>query len=306
MEKIGIIVLNYKQYKLTEDTIESILKITHKNFDYHIYIIDNNSPDDSYSKLQKKYSSSPLITIKKNSENSGYSGGNNFGIKLALKDKVNYSLIINNDVLVDKNFLQVLYDTSKRYKDNCLIGPKIYFAPGYEFHKNRYTKSQIGKVIWSAGGQIDWDNIYGSNIGVDEVDEGQRDKENYYNDFLTGCCFLVPVKIFEKIGFFDEKYFMYLEDVDFCHKAKIAGFKLVYAPESFIWHVNSGSSGSGSNLHDYFTTRNRLIFGFKYAKLRTKIALLRESLKLFLFGRKYQQIGIKDYFFKNFYKGSWK
>ena len=306
MEKIGIIVLNYKQKKLTQNTIDSLLKITHKNFEYCIYLIDNKSPDDSYSQLKKLYSDNPDIVLYQNSENSGYAGGNNFGIKIALKDKMDYSLITNNDVLVDKNFLQVLYNTSKKYKDNCIVGPKIYFAPGYEFHKSRYSKSQLGKVIWSAGGQMDWNNIYGSNVGVDEVDEGQRDRENIYNDFLTGCCFLVPSKIFNKVGLFDEKYFMYLEDVDFCHKAKNNGVRLVYEPQSFIWHVNSGSSSSGSNLHDYFTTRNRLIFGFKYAKIRTKFALLRESIKLFFIGRKYQKIGIKDYFLRNFYKGSWK
>ncbi len=306
MDKIGIIVLNYKQEKLTKDTVDSLLKIKHDNFDYHIYIIDNNSPDDSFKQLSKQYSKNTRISLYQNTVNSGYAGGNNFGIKIALNDKVDYCLIINNDVLVDPNFLQILYDTAKKYDDNCIVGPKIYFAPGYEFHKDRYSKSEIGRVIWSSGGKVDWDNIYGSNLGVDEVDKGQRDQENVYNDFLTGCCILVPTKIFQKIGLFDERYFMYLEDIDLCHQAKLNGFQLVYTPKSFIWHLNSGSSGSGSNLHDYFTTRNRLLFGFKYAKARTKFALFRESLRLLISGRKYQKIGIKDYFLKNFYKGSWK
>lgn len=306
MVKIAIIVLNYKQAKLTLDTIQSLLQINHKGFDYQIFLINGNIVDESLEIFENKLGNNQKITLLSTGANLGYAGGNNFGIKQALKQNFDYYLIINNDVIVDKDFLYHLYNTARLSKIPAIVGPKIYFAPGLEYHKDRYKKSEIGKVIWSAGGIMDWNNIYGSNIGVDEVDKGQHDKQTTDSDFLTGCCFLVPKIIFQTIGGFNEKYFMYLEDVEFCHKTKKNGFKLIYEPKSFIWHVNSGSSGSGSALHDYFTTRNRLMFGLKYARPRTKLALIKEAIKMLFTGRKWQKIGIIDYYFKHLYKGSWK
>lgn len=305
MTKIAIVVLNWNQPKLTIDTIESILKIKSYNFKYKIFLIDNNSSDDSYSIFQNKYKQNPLFEIIQSGSNLGYVG-NNVGIKKALKEKFNYVLLINNDVVVDVNFLKELYAGAKLGYD--IVGPKIYFAPGYEYHSDWYSPNEIGNVIWSAGGQIDWNNIYGSNIGVDQVDNGQFSHNNNKIDFLTGCCLLIKSNVFKKIGLLDEKYYMYLEDVDFCQKAKKENIKMSYVFKSKIWHLNSGSSKSGGDLHDYFITRNRLIFGFKYARLKTKLALIKESLTQ-LFSPKsttWKKRGIIDFYIKNYNKGSWQ
>lgn len=306
MVKIALIVLNYKQTQLTIDTLHSLLQINHKGFDYQIFLINNNPPDESLAIFEDKYGKNQKITILSSGANLGYAGGNNFGIKHALHLNYDYYLIINNDVIVDKNFLLNLYNTARLSKIPAVIGPKIYFAPGYEYHKDRYKKSEVGKVIWSAGGTMDWNNVYGSNQGVDEVDQGQHDKQITNLDFITGCCFLVPKEIFLAVGPFDEKYFMYLEDVDFCQRVKKKGYQLIYEPKAFIWHVNSGSSGSGSALHDYFITRNRLMFGFKYASFRTRFALAREAIKMIFIGRQWQKIAVIDYYVKHLGKGSWK
>ena len=88
---------------------------------------------------------------------------------------------------------------------------------------------------------------------------------------------------------------MYYEDTDFCIRAKNKGFKILFAPLAILWHKNAGSSSSGSPLQDYYITRNRLIFGFKYGKARTKIALLREGFKYLLNGKKAQKEGVLDF-----------
>ena len=101
---------------------------------------------------------------------------------------------------------------------------------------------------------------------------------------------------------------MYLEDADFCQRAKKAGFKLAYVPEAKIWHINSGSSKTGGDLQNYFLTRNRLLFGFRYAKLKTKLALNKESI-IQLFNpsiSKWQKIAIRDFYFNKLGKGSWQ
>jgi GT2 family glycosyltransferase len=305
--KIAVIVLNWKQPKLTIDTVESFLKIKHSNFSYKILLVDNGSPDDSILKFSQLYGNNKNVEIIKLKKNLGYVGGNNAGIKYSLKNKFDYSLLTNNDVIVDPDFLNKLIVHAKKDKITSIFGPKIYFAPGFEFHKDRYSKKDLGKVIWSAGGKMDWANILGSNIAVDEVDKGQYDTVNRNVDFISGCCILVDNKVFKKIGFLNEKYFMYLEDVEFCQKAKKQGYGLAYIPDSKIWHINAGSSKSGGDLHDYFITRNRLLFAKTYASFRARFALFREAVRiLFTSNSKWKRIAVIDFFINKTGKGSWK
>jgi GT2 family glycosyltransferase len=302
---IGIIVLNWKQPKLTIDTIESLLKIKSVGFDYQIVLVDNGSTDDSLPTLIQKYQTNPKIKILSLLQNLGYAGGNNFGIDYALKNNFDYVLLINNDVLVDPEFLQNLVKATKK-DPISILGPKIYFAPGFEYHKDRYKKNEIGRVIWSAGGVIDWNNVYASNIGIDEVDNGQFDNSNLKADFISGCCILVNTEIFRKIGKLDDDFFMYLEDVDFCQRAKKHGFSLNYVPKSIIWHVNSGSSQAGGDLQNYFLTRNRITFALRFASFKTKFAIIREAIRqLFTSNSKWQKQGVIDFLLHKTGKGSW-
>jgi hypothetical protein len=305
MTQVAIIILNWNKPDLSVDTVNSVLKINHKNFNYQIFLIDNGSSDNSISVFQNKFDSEVKVKIIRNESNLGFVGGNNNAIKQILKLDFDQFLLLNNDVVVDPNFLQQLVKNSLKYS---LLGPKIYFAPGYEYHHDRYSKKERGNVIWFAGGKIDWNNVYGSHIGVDEVDQGQYDQINNKVDFLTGCCLLIKKEVFEKIGFLDELFFMYLEDADFCQRAKKNDFKIAYIPKSKIWHINSGSSKTGGDLQNYFLTRNRLLFGFRYAKLKTKLALIKESLIQLLNPSisKWQKIAIRDFYFKKLGKGSWQ
>lgn len=303
MTKIAIVVLNWKQPKLTLETITSLLKINHPSFTYEIVLVDNGSPDDSLKIFNKKYQNNSLIKIFNTKANLGYVGGNNFGISYALENNFDYIVLINNDVLVDPNFLEELLKESNHYD---IVGPKIYFAPGFEFHKDRYQKKDLGKVIWSVGGQMDWNNIYGSNIGVDKVDRGQFEKINENVDFISGCCLMASRGVFKTIGLLDKNYFMYLEDVDFCQRAKRSHLKLACVPKSIIWHINSGSSKSGGDLHDYFITRNRIYFANKYAKIRTKLAIFRESIRFLLGSSKWKKQAVIDAYLYKMNKGSWQ
>ena len=303
MKKIAIIVLNWKQPKLTIETITSLLKIKHTLFNYEIILVDNGSTDDSIEKFNKEYQDNPLLKVLNTGANLGYAGGNNFGIDYALNHNFDFLVLLNNDVLVAPNFLEELFKESDNYD---IIGPKIYFAPGYEFHKDRYSQKDLGKVIWSMGGQMDWDNIYGSNISIDEIDHGQFHKNINNVDFVSGCCLMAGRQVFETIGKLDDKYFMYFEDVDFCQRAKLAKFKMACIPKSIIWHLNSGSTGGPGNLQNYFITRNRIYFTYKYAKFRTKFAIFRESIKFLFSPSKWQRLAVIDLYRNKMNKGSWQ
>ena len=272
MAKIAIVVLNYNGLGNTLDCLESLRKLETGENSVEFIVVDNASTDGSDQALSKLKD----IELILNDKNLGYSGGNNIGIKKALERDADAVLILNNDTIVDKDLIKNLI---KALQFSDIICPKIYFAPNFEFHKKRYKKADLGKVVWYAGGRIDWDNILGIHIGVDEVDRGQFEKSGEV-DLATGAAMLVKKEVFEKIGYFDEKYFLYLEDMDFCVRAKGAGFKIIFEPKAIVWHKNAGSAGgSGSKLQDYYITRNRLLFAAKFAKIRTKIAVFKEIVK---------------------------
>lgn len=267
--KIAIVILNYNGLTETLECLASVKKLKIDQYKVDVIVVDNASVDGSAEALGKLKD----INFIQSSTNLGYSGGNNLGSKEGLRRGADFVLILNNDTIVDDNLLTNMLADAQRAD---IISPKIYFAPGYEFHKDRYKKTDLGKVIWYAGAKIDWQNIIGVHIGVDEVDRGQFEKSREI-DFATGACMFVKRRVFEKIGFFDEKYFLYLEDMDFCVRAQKAGFKIQFCPQAIIWHKNAGSvGGSGSSLQDYYITRNRLLFAARYAKLRTKLALLKQ------------------------------
>jgi GT2 family glycosyltransferase len=117
----------------------------------------------------------------------------------------------------------------------------------------------------------------------------------------------VKKEVFEKVGFLNEKYFLYYEDNEYSQRVKRTGYKVVYTPKAVLWHKNAGSAGgSGSNLQDYYITRNRLLFGLAYAPLKARLALLRESFKLLIAGRYWQKRGVLDFYLRKFNKGSYK
>jgi GT2 family glycosyltransferase len=282
--------------------LESIKKINISEFKLTILVIDNNSSEKLNLKkgLLGKF---PLEVIK-NNNNLGFSGGHNVGIKYALQNGADYVVILNNDTYVHENFLKELLEVAEKDLKAGILSPKIYFAPGFEYHKNRYSKNEIGKVIWYAGGEMDWKNVIGHHRGVDEVDNGQFDNIEE-TQLPTGCCMMIRKEVFEKIGILNDRYFLYYEDSDLSIRAKNKGFKIMYVPKSIIYHKNAGSvGGSGSALQDYYITRNRLLFSNKYVSFRAKFALFRESLKLIISGRYWQRRGALDFYTGKLGKGS--
>lgn len=306
MKHVAISLLNFNGKQNTLDCLKSLENIKKNNFESSIIIVDNASTDDSVASFRQYISDGKhdCIKIIENKNNLGFSGGHNVAIKYALESGADYVLVLNNDTYVDTNFLAELFKVAEKDVGIGILVPKIYFAAGFEFHKNRYSKEEKGKVFWYAGGEMDWDNIVGHNRGVDEVDKGQFNKIEE-TELATGCCMLIKKEVFEKVGNLDQKYFLYYEDADLTMMAKRNGFRVAYVPRSVIWHKNAGSSGgSGSILQDYYITRNRLIFGMRYASIRAKFALFRESLKILVSGRFWQRRGVLDFYAGRFGKGS--
>lgn len=275
--KISAIVLNFKVKK---DTLECIKSLKSSTYPVKIYLVDNNSGDD----IGEIVSSDKEINFIQNDNNLGYTGGNNVGIKKAIGGS-DYIFIINPDVILEKNTIETLVKAAEDYSAG-IVGPKVYF--------------EDKKTIWHAGGILDKLNVIGTHLGMDEKDRGQYDKLREV-DFISGAAIMIKKQVFEKIGFFDERYFLYYEDADFCFRAKLAGFKILYVPGAIVYHKNAKSTGLGSALQDYYIIRNRMLFAAKFLSHRTRIALLREAIRNL--GNPIRRLALFDFLIGKFGKG---
>lgn len=304
--KVYLVILNWNGFGDTKECLESVAKLRLKNIELRVVVVDNGSSDGSVRKIKAILRSKSFAgrgIIIKNEMNLGFAGGNNVGIKYAMEKGADWVTVLNNDTVVDKDLIVQLIKAGEKHKKAGILSPKIFFAKGYEYHKERYKKEELGKVIWYAGGEIDWNNVYGTNRGMDETDRGQYDKPQKL-EFATGACMMMRVKALEEVGGFDEKYFMYLEDADLSQRMISKGWEVWYEPKAMLWHKVAQSSGIGSDLNDYFITRNRLLFAIRYAPIRARLAVLRESFGFALSGRRWQQTGARDFYLRRFGKGS--
>lgn len=263
-KKVAIITVNFENYTPTREFIDSFQGQTNPN--YKLFIAD-------LSIKRKQIKSSDKVEVFY-AKNNGFAYGFDVGLKKAINQDFDFFASIGNDTVVDKYFVDSLIKSGERHP-GAIVGAKIYYEKGFEYHKDKYKKEDLGNVIWFAGGQMDWDNVYSEHIGVDEVDRGQYNSEKKV-DFITGCLMLFDKSVVDTIGFWDSSYFLYYEDADFCARAHRAGIKLIYDPSIKLWHKNAQSSGgSGSALQRKYQEKNRLRLGLKYAPWKTKLHLLK-------------------------------
>jgi GT2 family glycosyltransferase len=292
MTHVSILIVDYNGLEDTRECLRSLKKIEHSGFTFSVIVVDNGSKEPVVVSAADQPENTHIL---RSDSNLGFTSGNNLGYEYAKEHyHPDYILLLNNDTVVEKDFLSNLLTCVKHNDKLGLVAPKIYFFSGREFHTDSYQKEEQGKVLWYAGGSIDWKNLDAFHRGVDEVDRGQFDTQKE-SEFATGCAVLIPQEVIEKIGFFEETYFLYLEDVDLSMRAQLAGYPVYFCPESVVWHKNAGSTGgSGSALQQYYLTRNRLYFFFKYGSLRIKLTTLRFAFRLLFNGTSIERSGVID------------
>ena len=244
--KINIILLNWNGYSDTLECLESLKKINYPN--YEVVVVDNNSSGDDVKIIKENFGDF-VKEIIVSEGNLGFSGGNNLGIKYSLDNGSNFILLLNNDTVVEPDFLDKLVDSFNKNENVGITAPKI----------NYYYKPEI---IWTVGGEIS--KIRGSGFAYSDKNESEIENKEKFVTFASGCCLLIKKEVFENIGFLDEKFFLYVEDTDFCCRTVKAGYKIVVTPKSKIYHkVGNSTSESLKQIPLYYTTRNRLFFAKK-------------------------------------------
>lgn len=255
--KVVIIILNWNGKEDTIECLESLKHITYPN--YEILLLDNGSTDGSVEHFKEKY---PGIEIIENGENLGFAEGNNVGIKKAIKKGVEYILLLNNDTVVDPKFLDELVKVAEADEKIGAVQPAIYY-----YDNPREIHSIGGKLNLLIGSER---NITVAPRGIIKCDR------------LIGACMLIKRGAIENIGLLDDKYFLYMEETDWCYRAK-KKYSLVGCSNSKIWHkIYSSSGGKVNNALVYYWTRNIILFYKKHHKYYLPVFLIFFSFRLII------------------------
>ncbi len=219
---VSIIIPNWNGKEFLSPCLDSLYAQKYQNFE--IIIVDNGSIDGSPALIKSEY---PLVRLIELTTNTGFSYAVNLGIK---QSKGSLIALINNDTVSDVNWLKVMVAIINSHSEIGSVACKMlmYNDPAYlDGSGDGYRRGGLP-----------------GRIGHRERDLGQFNQERYIMGACGGAA-LYRKELFAKIGYFDEDYFAYLEDVDLSLRAQSAGFKCLYTPEAIIYHVGCGTTGSG-------------------------------------------------------------
>lgn len=280
--KVAIISILYNSDSLLDEFFFSIS--IQKKIDISIFLLDNNTNENTKQLihiLSKKHDLKSVHYIE-TKENKGFAEGNNIVLKDVLKMDFDYFLLSNNDISFNQEDL--IYRLKNKCEEYKIVTPRILYSG---------TNN-----IWFSGGYI---NKYkGLNIHENEFKD-TRLIENIEKtlEFAPACFLMIHRDVFEKIGLFDKKYFVYWEDVDFCVRAIKKGFKIMLIPDLLIEHKVSITTGGRASLFStYYFLRNRLYFIRKHFKGIYKISSLiytyfTSSIKIMIYDFKRKKIILK-------------
>lgn len=243
---VYIVILNWNGWQDTIECVESVLKTNYQNF--KILIVDNGSTNDSVKILSEKF---PNIEILQTGKNMGYAGGNNRGIERAIADGAEYVFILNNDTVVDENFLLPLVEAMVKDRKIGITGGTIYYydAPDVIHNMGGYTSFYTGRSY---------------AFGLNTVDEGQFNSPREIPQ-CCGAAMLIRASLVRDIGAFNEKFFIYCDEPEICTRVRKAGYKITFTPGSKVLHKEGRDSSRESGLSNFYGLRNRIWIERMYA-----------------------------------------
>ena len=235
--KIAVVILHFGDLRITKNCVDSIWQFKDK---FNNLIIVNNDPqilvEDHFARHKK-------ITFLNTQKNIGFAAAVNKGITLALKEGADAILLLNNDTKIKKDIVTPLTDALKQDKEASIVGPVI---------KSRKN----GEVFYDYGGYV---SQWLGQTRHDEKDHMLRTVPIKV-PYISGCAMMIRREVFEGIGYFDEQYFMYYEDVDFCLRAAEKGFATFVITDAIIQHELGASSRAFPANTVYHLIRSRILF----------------------------------------------
>ena len=224
MREVSVVIPNYNGIEYIDQCIHA-LKAQKDEISFDIIVVDNHSADGSRELVQEKYPEVELISLD---ENYGFCKAVNIGIKAA---KTPYVILLNNDTRVWKGFVKNLYESINKSQDIFSVSSMMIQA------KKKEWIDDAGDYYCAFG----WAFARGKDKPGEQYEKPCE---------ITAACAGAAIyrkQVFEKIGYFDEVHFAYLEDIDVGYRARLYGYKNIYEPKAKVYHEGSGASGSRYN-----------------------------------------------------------
>lgn len=241
---------------VTKQCLHSLRALTYRSF--QVIVVDNASSDGSAEILAKEF---PEIVLLSAATNLGFAGGNNLGFRYAFQHHFSYILMLNNDTIVEPDFLDHLIQYMETHPDTGAIQPRIHFE---------HDRS----LIWNGGSKH---AVWTGFLYAEDVHRkpGKRSLQLKKVDWITGCAFLIRTSVLQQTGLLAENMFMYSEDVDLSMRIKALGNTLIYHPQAVIYHIagmsnktlTKGKEGYVNPMVHYYNQRNRIWILKKYTPI---------------------------------------
>ena len=252
MPSIGVVSVNYKSHQQLSRCLTSLKQSCRD--DLHFIVVDN-SPVSEIDLIAKDH---PDIIAIVPGTNLGFAGGCNRGIAYALKQNLDYILLLNPDTRTEHDFIGVLLEELAREESRAIAGPKI-------------LKDTPQRDVWYDGARMNW--WRGGPVQVLNTPHEAGDPARVV-PFLSGCSMLIKAAALRSVGLMSEEYFLYFEDADYGLRFTRAGFKMVYVPAAELIHDASSTVGFQSRDYIYYFSRNRIWFMRRWASWHHYIAFM--------------------------------
>jgi len=262
MEKVAIILVNYKDYvnRFLLECRDGLRAQNYDHQDYQVYIVDNASSEESRSFIAINYPEAKIIPRT----DGNYSAANNAGIAQAIKNGFELFAIVNMDTRFDPNWLVELVFAVNSKPTVGIAQSKILLNPKDDLEALDPFINSVGNIMHYLG--------FGYTGGLGQKNSRFQEEEiKEIGGYASGCSLITKKEVLDKIGWYDEEYYMYHDDIELGWRAKLAGYRIVLAPRSIIYHKYEFSR---SIRMFYYMERNRYLVMFSFYKLPTIIAIL--------------------------------
>jgi GT2 family glycosyltransferase len=268
LSAVAIVILNWNTSHYLKKFLPAVLSTTYAN--KKVYVIDNNSTDDSLNTLSKYF---PEVEVIEMDTNEGFASGYNFGLK---KISADYFLIVNSDLEVTPSFIEPLISLMESETNIAICQPKLLALDD----KTKF------EYAGASGGWIDklgFPFTRGRVLTTIENDQHQYDtKEPIF--WASGACMCIRSSVFKEIGGFYEYYYMHQEDIDLCWRTRNLGYEIYACPQSIVYHMGGGTLSWENHLKTFLTFRNNYILLSRNLSLKQAMAIIPIRICIDFFG----------------------
>lgn len=233
---VSAVMLNYNNKYFPKMCVEALGRAK-MDFDYEIIAVDNASTDPISLGYLEKAAKEGLVRLVKSPKNLGFGGGNNLG---AAQAKGKYVLILNPDIFVEEDSLQKMVDYMEKHPAVGILGPQLVYPDGTVQDSCRRHMNFVDLVIKRTF--LKKLPVLKKRVEKYTMEDFDHSKVSEV-DLLVGACFIIPRDLYEEIGGFDERYFLFMEDFDLCREIAKRGRKVVYFPKTWVTHNHKRLSG---------------------------------------------------------------